>query len=200
MARLSGPWCALLDAAASRLPFGALAAPTTEFRSEVVGADELLDCIQGIGWRDALKPCYDPESFRWLLLQAASARRHGALRMSVVRDVAGARVGWYVYYAQRGGESKALQVGAASQHFENVFQALLRDAWNEGATSVSGQAMPRFLLGTARRRCSFHYVGNGVLVHSRDADLLGCVLEGSAALSRLDGEWWTRFAVGDWDD
>lgn len=198
-ARCGAPVCALADAVLSRLPLRAFAPPRTECASHTADAKGIFECAMEIGWREPLKPCYDPASFRWLIAQAAEARRHGALRTAVVRAPGGAPAGWYAYFAKRGGESIVLQLGAAGRHFEGVFQALLRDAWEHGSTAVSGQAIPRFLLNLSNQRCLFRYVGNGVLAHSRDPELLGCILQGDAALTRLDGEWWTRFAIGDWD-
>jgi hypothetical protein len=199
LTRLSSPGCSLIDSALSKLPLRAFSIPATDLRSHPADAGELLECIQEVGWRDALKPSYDPESFRWLLAQAAAATRHGALRMAVVREPGGARAGWYAYYAKRGGIATAMQIGASGRHFENVFLALLRDAWMEGAAALTGQAVPRALRGLSNQHCSFNYPGNCVLVQSRDPELLGCILQGEAALTRLDGEWWTRFAVEDWE-
>jgi hypothetical protein len=91
-----------------------------------------------------------------------------------------------------------LQIGAKGRHFDSVFLALLRDAWDQGAIAVRGQAIPRYLFAMTGRHASFRHVGHGVLVHSRDPIVLACVLQGEAALSRLDGEWWLRFAVEEW--
>ena len=192
------PACWLADAALSRLPLHALSSPVTELRGEPASAEELLRCMNEIGWRDALTPSYDPASFQWLLSQAASARNRGELRTVVVCDQGGARVGWYVYYAKRGGVFIVLQIGAATSRMEDVLLDLCRDAWAQGAVAVRGRVRPRHLLDFYRGHCSFHYPGNGVLVHSRDPQLMACVLQGEAALTRLDGEWWMRFADTDW--
>ncbi len=198
-ARWSAPGCALADSVLSRMSFRALSPPRTDFRGRSATPDELFECAREIGWREPLKPSYDPESFRWLIAQAAAARRHGVLRSAVVHDPRGSRAGWYSYYAQRGGMSTVLQIGASGRHFDEVLEAMLSDAWASGSTAVSGQVVPRFLLNLANRRCLLKYIGNGVLAHTRDEDLMGCILQGEAALTRLDGEWWTRFAVEDWD-
>jgi hypothetical protein len=198
MARWIFPGCWLADAALSKLPFQAVSPPVTELRGEPVGAGELLQCVEEIGWRDALKPCYDPASFQWLLDEAATARSRGELRTVVVRDPGGTRAGWYVYYAKPGGVFIVLQIGAAARRMDKVLLALWRDAWAQGAVAVRGQVVPRHLLDFHLRHCTFHYLGNGVLVHSRDPQLMACVLQGEAALTRLDGEWWMRFADTDW--
>ena len=192
------PGCWLADAALSKLPMHALSPPVTELRGEPVGAEELLRCVQGIGWRDALKPSYEPASFRWLLGEAAAAHSRGVLRTVVVRDPSGTPAGWYVYYAKPGGVFIVLQIGAAARRMDKVLLALWRDAWEQGAVAVRGQVMPRHLLEFCIRHCTFHYVGNSVLVHSRDPQLMACVLQGEAALTRLDGEWWMRFADTNW--
>ncbi len=197
--RWSAPGCALADAVLSRMSFRALSAPKTDFRSRPAAPDEVLECAREIGWREPLRPSYEPESFRWLLAQAATARRHGVLRSAVVHDPRGSRAGWYSYYAKRGGLSTVLQIGASTRHFEEVLETMFNDAWAYGSTAVSGQVVPRFLLSLSNRRCMLSYIGHGVLAHSRDPNLLGCILQGEAALTRLDGEWWTRFAVEAWD-
>ena len=197
-ARWSAPACALADAAVSKLPVRGLAAPRTAFRSFPADANEFLECAREIGWREPLRPCYDPDSFRWLTAQASAARAHGPLHMAVVHDPEGARAGCYACYFKPGGMAKALQLSARRRHFEQVLLALLRDAWSSGATAANGQIAPGFLLSYANQRCSLRYPGNGVLVHSRDSELLGTILQGDAALTRLDGEWWMRFAVEDW--
>jgi len=198
MARSIFPGCWLADAALSKLPFHGVSPPVTALRGESVGADELLQCVKEIGWRDALKPSYDPASLQWLLGQAATARNRGALRTVVVREQGGTRVGWYVYYAKPGGVFIVLQIGAAASRMDDVLLALWRDAWAQGAVAVRGQVVPRHLPDFYLGHCSFHYPGNGVLVHSRDPQLMACVLQGDAALTRLDGEWWMRFADTDW--
>jgi len=38
-----------------------------------------------------------------------------------------------------------------------------------------------------------------VLIYSREQALMDTILRGDDALSRLDGEWWMRFAVDDWE-
>jgi hypothetical protein len=198
MARAILPGCWLADAALSKLPVNLLSPPATQSIAEPAGAGELLQCIQEIGWRDALRPSYELPSFQWLLGKAADARNRGILRTVVVREPGGIRIGWFVYYSKAGGVSVALQIGAAHHRMDKVLLALWRDAWESGSAAVRGQAIPRHLLDFSRRHCSFQYPGNGVLLHSRDPLLVACVLQGEAALTRLDGEWWARFADTDW--
>jgi hypothetical protein len=198
IARLIYPACWLADTALSNLPFDQISAPVAELPCESVGAEELFQCVKEIGWRDALRPAYDPVAFYWLLDQAATATRRGTLRMIVVRNPDGAPVGWCVYYSKSSGVSVVLQVGAAGGCMDKVLSTLWHDARVHGAVALRGQVMPRNLLDFHLQHCSFNYPSNGVLVHSRDPQLMACVLQGEAALTRLDGEWWTRFGASNW--
>ena len=199
LGKLMMPAGVVIDAALARVPARRLAAPNSSCQAEPVTADELFQAIQRIGWRDSLKPCYDPETFRWLISKTNEARSHGALRLAVVRDSGREPVGWYVYFAKPGGTSVVMQLGAKGRHFEDVLQTLLRDAWDQRSAALRGQAIPRQLTSLTRNYCGLRHIGSGVLVHARDPDLLACILRGDAALSRLDGEWWMRFPVHDWD-
>ena len=196
--KILSPAFDLTDALLAKLPFRAVSPPKTEFCSQLVGADDLLETVKSLGWRDLLQPAYEPESFRWLIAQAAACHAHGTLRAAVVRDAARAPVGWYVYYAKPNGDSSVLQIGGRPRNFNRIFVALTQDAWLQGATAVSGQVIPRYLANFSYQHCNLRYDGNGVLFHARDSLLLDCILQGEAALSRLDGEWWLRFAVEDW--
>ena len=197
-ARIARPACYLADVALARLPFGAVAAPRTQFRSDVVDAEGLLQCIQEIGWREALQPAYESDSFRWLMAQASSATKNGTLRMVVLRDSDNTSTGWYAYWAKRGGISPVLQIGARPPHVPQTLLALMQDAWEQGALALSGQVIPRYMLSMFMKHCAFRYEGNGFLFHSPNTQITQCILQGEAALSRLDGEWWMRFAAETW--
>jgi hypothetical protein len=186
------------DSLLRKLPARALRTDDGGLICEPSDAGAILACIRKIGWREELAPCYDDVSFDWLLSEAAMARAHGALRMCTLREGNGSPAGWLIYYARSGGESNVLQMGASPRRFDSVIQAALHDAYEQGSTSVSGPLIPRALLNLANQQCGFRYIGNGVLAHSRNSDLLNCILRGDAAFSRLDGEWWMHFAVGDW--
>jgi hypothetical protein len=198
LARVLAPAGRLTDAGLSMVPLRLLAVPVSEYSTEETGADGLLAVIQKIGWHDPLHPAYELESFRWLIQQTTDAHAHGTLRLGIVRHGNGDATGWYAYFAKRGGISVVMQLGAQARHFNPVFQALLRDAWHQGSAALRGQAIPRHLSDLTYQHCGMRYVGSGALVHTRDPELLGTILRGDAALSRLDGEWWMRFAVADW--
>ena len=192
------PLAAIADTAASKLPFRITRKPASEYTVTETNPSGLLEVIEEIGWRAPLKPAYEPKSFHWLIAQAASASAHGTLRLGIVSEPAGQRAGWFVYYVKRGGVSQVLQLGARMRHFDAVLLALFADAWRHGATAVRGQAIPRYLTNFTLQHCGLRHIGSGVLIHSRNEELMDSILRGEAVLTRLDGEWWTRFAVTDW--
>ena len=193
------PVATMTDAAITLLPLRSARAPISNCIAEEAGVNDLWAAIKEIGWRDPLKPAYDQKSFRWLISQAAAATHvYGTLRLNVVRERGGNRVGWFVYFAKRGGLSQVLQLGARRRAFDSVLLALLADAWRHGTVAVRGQAIPNHLTNFTLQHCGLRHIGSGVLVHSRDGALMNTILQGDAALSRLDGEWWMRFSVDDW--
>ena len=187
------------DLVLSKLPLRRFRPPRPKLTIRVVGPAELLAAIQEIGWRELLRPHYEPDSFSWLMQQASGVRRHGILHMAVVSATDGRPAGWFVYYVRRGGECKVLQLGARDRDADEVVTALIYDAAERGGTAISGQAFPRFLRNLSNQYCRFWYPGSGVVVQSRDPEILSAIFRGDAVLTRLDGEWWTRFASESWD-
>jgi hypothetical protein len=187
------------DALIARLPVSALGRPDSTYTCRQASAAEILDAIQEAGSREALKPVYELPSFVWLIAQAASVRSFGELRLLSVHSPDGARCGWCVYWVKAGHPAYVLQIGVRRrEHVDGVLLALFHDAWEQGACAVKGQAIPSFLPNLTAQHCFFSYPRPAVLVQSSNAELLQAIHSGNAALSRLDGEWWMRFAVEDW--
>jgi hypothetical protein len=186
------------DALVTRLPMFRVRRPA--FPCRPASTEELFACIQEIGWREPLKPRYDPASFAWLTAQAAQARILGKLRTLIVYDAAGVKCGWLVYWAKRNATASLLQLGTRrADHLEPVLQALFADAWDQGCAVVKGLSRPEHLTTLTRNYCLFRHPGSCALIHSRNPDLLNTVRLGDAALSGLDGERWQRFAPEPWN-
>jgi GNAT acetyltransferase-like protein len=180
------------DALASRLR------PNRCYREAGDLADDTLDpaamlahlpeFLRGV----ALQPAYDSYSLPWLLEQAARKTRHGRLRARAVLD-GGRLIGWYLYYLLRGGVSEVIQIAAREDSFDQVLRRLLADAWRQGAAALRGRVDPRYVQELSDRHCWFRWDSTWTLAHSRDPEVMAAVHQGSAFLSRLEGEWWLRF-------
>lgn len=174
----------------SKMARSPVSEPAPAYRAKEVDAEELFECIQAIGFREDLRPSYERASFRWILKQFRAA---GRLRTLRVDDPGGEPCGWLVYTLESGGAS-LLQLGLRRRdYFDAVFATLLHDAWHQGAVFVKGQAIPPFLVNLTHQQCLFRQANTCVLIHTRDRELSDTILQGRAALSRLDGEHWMRF-------
>jgi len=188
-----------VDALLSRVPLGALKAPPPGGPANVVQAAELLPVIQQAVQREPLKPAYAPESFSWLMKQAATARALGDLRTMVVHNPQGAPCGAFVYFARPSGTGYVLHISAVRRdYFDTVLAALFHDAWHQEIAIVKGQLIPQYMVNLTAQHCLFRSPSHCALIHSANPDLLRVVHQGDAALSRLDGECWLRFSNEPW--
>jgi len=196
---LSGLLTAPGDYLISKAPLDQLKAPVSTFSRKQASAGELLACIKELGWREDLKPLYTDEAFDWLVREAA-ANTAAALRLVIVLDQDGKPAGWFIYYAAPGNASFVLQMGVrAKDDFRNTLLALFRDAWEQGSACVKGAAIPQHLTAMTELGCIFRHPHDRVVFHSRNAEIANAVRTGDAAITRLDGIGWLRFAWEQWD-
>lgn len=182
-----------IDAVLARLPFGPYRFTEPSGTEQEATADSIVECWQAIPNKPALYPMYEPGSLNWLLEITATKKVHGELRKVLVRDSAGKPLGWYLYYLKAGGISSVLQVMATTGATRQLLDHLFADACRHGSIAITGAMDPHCLRPLSDRHCSFRCLGRGVLIHSKNKELLHTVHRGNALLSRLDGEWWTRF-------
>ena len=196
LAAAAAPFCAVLDAVATRLPRSPLR-PTTSASGEALTVDAIVDYSQQFLQGAALRPEYDRGSLKWLLEMADQKVSSGELRKVLVRNADAEIIGWYLYYLRPGGNSEVLHIAGRRDHLGEVLDHLFHGAWRDGASAVSGRLEPRFFDDLRGRHCLFHGRGSPVLVHSRQRELVDAVQCGNAFVSRLDGEWWMCFQDGE---
>ena len=187
------PLGALVDALAARLRPNRLHREEVELREDPLYAAAMLAHLPDVMDGNALQPVYDARALAWLLEQSARKTRHGKLRACAVLEGERRLIGWYLYYARAGGVSEVVQVAARNGSFGRVLQRLLVDAWRQGAAAVRGRLDPRYVRELSDRHCWLRCDGTWTLIHSRHADVAAAIHQGSAFLSRLEGEWWLRF-------
>lgn len=187
---------ALADAVTARMLPGHLNREETGLAEEALDAAAMLAHLPEVADGNALRPEYDARSLTWLLEQTARKERHGNLRARAVLEGGRRVIGWYLYYVRAGEVGEVIQLAARNGSFDRVLQRLLVDAWRQGATAVRGRLDPRRVQELSDRHCWFRREGTWTLVHSRHTDLTAAIHQGSAFLSRLEGEWWLRFQGG----
>jgi hypothetical protein len=191
-ARLAAPIAALADAyAAQRM---SLHCPPA-FLEEPLDAVSLLAALERAASRVALSPQYDLRSLEWLLAQAHAKRRHGELQARLLRESGGRIAGWFLYYLNSG-TSRVLQLEAQEGSAHAVLGQLFHHAWRHGAAAIEGRMEPRFARTLSERHCFFLADGTYALAHAHDPRVLAALERGDALFSRLEGEWWMRFAGG----
>jgi GNAT superfamily N-acetyltransferase len=196
LARAARPLSALADAFAGRIRPNQFYRKAGGLVEDALDPATMLAHLPEVLPGNRLQPVYDAQSLTWLIDQAARKTRHGALRTRAVFDGKRRLIGWYLYYVQEGGVSEVVQVAAVDGSFERVLERLLADAWRHGAVAVRGRFDPRHAQELSDRHCWLRQEGPWTLVHSQNADIATAILQGDAFLSRLEGEWWLRFAGG----
>ena len=137
----------------------------------------------------ALQPEYDEQWLEWQLRVAQQKEPRRVLRQRLVRDARREPAGWFLYAVDPSGMAEVLQLVARKGAPAVVFEALLEDAWSQGATMLSGGFEPSMVEVMSARHCYFRQGGQWTLVHCEDPELRDAILGGNAFLSRLEGEW-----------
>lgn len=189
------PATALADAVAAALPRNRFRREDPDVTDEALDAPSMLPDLLGM-LHGTVKPVYDAGTFAWVLDQARRKTRHGLLRTRVVFHRGRRLIGWFAYYARAGEVNEVIQLAALDGKFDLVLQRLLADAWRQGAVALHGRLDPRHVEPLSDRRCWLLRDGTWTLMHSPHADLAAAIHRGEAHISRLEGEWWLRFAGG----
>jgi hypothetical protein len=188
------PLCHTLDFLLSRVPLGPFQVPAQTAPTEYLDDETLLWCLSHFSRCRALRPTYDQNGLKWLSGQIEKRTKHGQTRRIVVRDGNGEIVGWYIYYVRKGAVAQVLQFGGQKNAISQVLNHLFDDARQHGAVAVRGQMNPHFVRELSDSHCKFDCLSLGVLVRSRNQEILRAIHAGRSYLTRLEGEWWFRFS------
>ena len=193
--RLFGSRSWLVRHAISHVGLGLGPRKSPEATARDASIEELLACHEKFWGQSSLCGQRDTASLAWQLEAIGETRSMGSLRKAVVCDASGDTIGWHVYLAKRGGVARVLEWGADRRQEGAVLDCLFREAWRAGACGVSGALVPQAAVELTARRCRLACHDYGVLVQSRDPEILRVIHRGDARLSRLDGEWWLRLGI-----
>lgn len=142
-----------------------------------------------------LRPTWSEDQLRWFLRHAACKERHGPLVARRVVAPNGTTFGCYYYYGRPGDVAFVLQILCRRQHADMVFKALLSDVYGLGCTVVKGHSQPEMLAAMLQNRCIFRR-GPAVMAQSRSAEISSSIRAGSAWITGLAGESWSRLIGG----
>jgi hypothetical protein len=140
-----------------------------------------------------LRPEYDSAGLAWQLEETARKPAQGPLETHLVRDARGNGIGWFIYFANRGGVGEVVQIVARPGEQDKIISLLETHARAAGVVALTGRMEPALADILAARSIGFTRTGPWFLTYARDPRLYATVLHGEGLLSRLEGEWWLNF-------
>ena len=185
------PAIRLFDTALRSIPRSPFRPTKPTLSRRELTSDELASLLDEFGSDRTLRPETSDGSTSWLIERARGMTEAGDLHMVSVADDRGAVLGWYIYYAQRGGQGEVLQLVSIPTAAREVLDDLANHAYDRGVLSLSGTLHTDFLPHLAARRAVLDS-GSGsrwMLVHSRIPAIMEAFWRGDLLTSRLDGEW-----------
>ena len=194
LATLARPVAAFSDVIAARLPGSPFRLGPCEMSGEEASDDTLVACIHEHAAKLAVRPDYDASSFSWLLERCARRGHLGRLHRVLLRDPKGHVVGWYVYFAKRGGIGQVLHMAAKRGFAGAVMNHLSVEARRQSVVALTGRLEPDFLRALSSAYCMLQRGRYWMLIHSRKQDILAALHRGDAHLSRIEGEFCLRFS------
>jgi len=157
--------------------------------SEPLTAAEFGSQIGSLTAEDELAPiyCRDAAEWTWKRLPYLSPDE-GTITAKNVRNSKGDLLGCYLYKMTSSSVASVLLIAAKQAHAGLVFDHLITQVWQDGASAIIGRVQPRLLQCLLDRGFSLRARSTYALVHSRDRAIADCFRHGSAWLSVLDGE------------
>ena len=157
--------------------------------------DALAGAIGELVVHHRLHPRWSDEQLARMLAHARVKARHGTRVQRILRTRGGKLAGLFVYYGDRGGIGRAMQVMAAPGMEGLVLERLLADAHARGLAAIRGRTQPALLDAMLDRKFAFLHASSTVF-HSSRPQLADAATQGRAFLNGLSGESWTRL-IGD---
>jgi hypothetical protein len=185
----------LVDALAARVPHPGLRCPSPRASADDLTADLALTHLPELTAAGSLRADYDEGTLEWLLDRAGNREPGGRLLKALIRNGSDV-LGWYVCHLADDGTADVAQIAAKPSTIGDVLDHLFHTAREEGAIAVTGRLDPRFIEALSDKYCVFHRRGPWVLVKAKTPALLQPFHNGTAAFSRIDGEWSLRFLPG----
>jgi hypothetical protein len=185
---LATPAVRLGDSLLSRLP-GFKPAVSSSVAKDIDAA-ELIELTNSLP-DYAIKPDYDVNSLEWLIMMAEQSETEGVLVRRKVESGAGRALGCYVYYRNRSGIGRVLQLSAYPQSMDAVLDCLIHEASEQGLAALRGRTDSSQVYLMHKRRCVFQ--GHSwFLVHSSNQELISAFQNADALFSGFDGERWMK--------
>lgn len=138
---------------------------------------------------------YNVDSLAWLFEHAEPT--YGVdtgLCAKGVYDKSENMIGLFVYFIDEARNARVLHFTSTAGRFSEVFNALIRNAWQDGAGSVGGRMNPDLNISISGvRDLRFTRRQLWTVVHSKEPSLLSAIRQGTLVMSQLECEWGSNF-------
>lgn len=163
-----------------------------DYTIEPLTASAISHALRRVTAEPELHPIYTDASFEWLTREAAQKWPNSRIEGGVVR-VNGEPIGWFMYVVGTDASAQVLQAVATHECAPQLMRALFAHARRAGAVRLAGRLDPRLAQAIRNTHATIRQTSPGMLVHSRNRDLLDYLVHGNGILTGLEGEWWMRF-------
>ena len=186
----ASPFAMAADGVAARLPGSPLRqrAPSTAAES-LDGRTAVAEGPAFCG-DHAVAVEYDTRTFQWLIDRTRTSTNRRVLN-AVVKN-GSTTLGWYIARFEEDGACELAHLSASPSTIHEVLDHLFYQAWQQGASSVTGRLEPRFMQALSDKYCVFHRRGPWLLIKTHIPELRHAFESGASCFSRLDGEWSLR--------
>lgn len=157
--------------------------------------DELVAAVQQLVVHHFLSPRWSDEQLSRMLTHAGVKAKHGERVQRLLLTRGGKLAGLFIYYGDRTGIGRVMQLMAAPGMEELIVERLLANAHARGLAAIRGRTQPALLDAMLDRKFAFLHASSTTL-HSPRPDVVAAATQGRAFLNGLSGEGWTRL-IGD---
>ena len=167
----------------------------TSLKDEEAGEERLFELFPALTEHFTLRPQWSTETLRARLSHARRKANYGGCVRRVVTTRDGRAVGLFIYYGDKGGIGRTVQILAAPGHEGAVVDRMIDHAAGRGLVALRGRTQPALLDAMLGRRIAFLHASSSIM-HARDPAVAEIFHSGKAFFNGFAGESWARL-IGD---
>ncbi len=160
----------------------------TDHRLVPLTAALLVELFNKVKKRYTIFPRYEQSKLERLFRLLSKEKRYGKLHKFAVMDKKENLIGWFIYYAPKGGVCEVIQAVCMSGEETELFNTLSWHAYEQGGIELSGRLMTNHLRSPFTNKSVCLPARKWTLIHSSNSELKLEIQSGNAFLTRLEGD------------
>lgn len=153
-------------------------------------AGMLLEGLDKIRSIYSVFPQYDRAKLEHLIHLLDDEKRYGDFQRVMITDYKENLIGWFLYYAKKGGSCEVIQAVSVPGKEEVLFDALTHHAYSRGGVELSGRLMSHMMRTPFTTKSVCIPARMWTLFHSNDPRLMLEIQSGKTFITRLEGDLW----------